>query len=201
MTIHPTGPTVGKVQVLADKCNEWQLRINAKGQIEWHVHLVGDGPGRVSGAGSNNSWTFATGSRVLAPGNAYVIKATHAGGVLKVFTCLLAADFQCELGPKPEGQATGTCTYCKQFWSNGTAIAGGGAAAPASTVRCLWNPAGSWEKPYVPGGNILIGAEQNAKVNGVDKGFVGAMEEIFLSKLSLENITAHLYSCPGCDCK
>jgi hypothetical protein len=26
------------------------------------------------------------------------------------------------------------------------------------------------------------------------------MEEIFLSKLSLENITAHLYSCPGCGC-
>ena len=26
------------------------------------------------------------------------------------------------------------------------------------------------------------------------------MEEMFLSKLSLENITAHLYSCPGCGC-
>jgi hypothetical protein len=25
-------------------------------------------------------------------------------------------------------------------------------------------------------------------------------EEMFLSKLSLENITAHLYSCPGCGC-
>jgi hypothetical protein len=48
MTIHPTGPTTGQVQILADKCNEWQLRINEQGMIEWHVHLVGDGPGRQS---------------------------------------------------------------------------------------------------------------------------------------------------------
>ena len=144
-----------------------------------------------------NPWTFATGTRVLEPGSAYVIKATHAGGVLKVFTCLLGADFQCELGPTPEGQATGDCTYCKQFWSNGTAIAGNVTAPePAGTVKCLFNGG----PPYVSGGNIILGGEQDAAATGVDRGFVGAMEEIFLSKLSLENITAHLFSCPGCGC-
>ena len=81
---------------------------------------------------------------------------------------------------------------CKQFWTNGTAIASGAAAEPTK-VECLYGNGKS-------GGNILWGAEQNAKGNGADKGFSGAMEEMFLSRLSLENITAHLFSCPGCGC-
>ena len=190
--MHPVGSTKERVQVLADKCNEWQLRINAEGRVEWHVHLVSDGPGEIS----VNPWTFATGTTVLEPGNAHVIKATHAGGVLKVFTCKLppaqTGDFTCELGPTPEGTAKGECTECKQFWTNGTAIASGAAAEPTK-VECLYGNGKS-------GGNILWGAEQNAKGNGADKGFSGAMEEMFLSRLSLENITAHLYSCPACGC-
>jgi hypothetical protein len=166
LTIHPVGPTVGRVQVLVDKPNEWQLRINERGQVEWHVHLVGDGPGRVSGAGSNNTWTYATGTRVLRPGFAYVIKATHAGGTLKVFTCLLADDYSCELGPTPEGQTTGACSYCKEFWSNGTAMATG--TGDPSKVKCLYGNGAS-------GGNIIWGAEQDAAATGVDRGFVGAM--------------------------
>jgi hypothetical protein len=191
MTIHPVGPTVGRVQVLADKCDKWQLRINEKGQVEWHVHLVSDGPGDIA----VNPWTFAKGTRVLEPGNAYVIKATHAGGTLKIFTCLLGDNFECDLGPGLpglDGTAHGECSECKQFWSNGTAITSGPLAEP-SRVQCLY------DEDKV-GGNIIVGAEQNAKGNGADKGFNGAMEEIFLSKLSLENITAHLYSCPGCGC-
>jgi hypothetical protein len=31
-------------------------------------------------------------------------------------------------------------------------------------------------------------------------GFVGALEEISLWRLSLENVTAHLFSCPECGC-
>ena len=53
LVVHPTGPTTDRVQILADKCDKWQLRINEFGRIEWHVHLVGDGPGRVNGAGSS----------------------------------------------------------------------------------------------------------------------------------------------------
>ena len=167
--------TTERAQVLADKSGEWRLRINAAGKIEWRVHLV-------------SGWAVATGTRVLAPGNPYVVKATHAGGVLKVFTCLLADDYQCELGPTPEGQTKGECkvpTY-------GTAVAGGGASGVAPNVTCLVKSG--------KGGNILWGAEQNAAGNGADNGFYGAMEEMFLSRLSLENITAHLYSCPACGC-
>ena len=177
LTVHPVGPTTEKVQVLVDKHDEWRLLINAQGNIEWHVHLV-------------SGWTVATGSRVLVLGNPYVVKATHAGGKLKVFTCLLADDFQCELGPTPEGQVQGECTECKEFWTNGTAVTGPRAA---SKVDCLY-------KSGHDGGSILWGAEQNAAGNGADRGFHGAMEEMFLSRLSLENISAHLYSCPACGC-
>ena len=59
-------------------------------------------------------------------------------------------------------------------------------------MNCLYNAG----KPSC----FLWGAEQNAAGNGADKGFHGAMEEMFLAKLSLENITAHLYSCPACGC-
>ena len=141
------------------------------------VHLVGDGPGRVSGAGSANPWTFAAGTRVLAPGKAYVIKATHAGGLLKVFTCELGDDFKCELGPTPEGQAKGECTYCKEFWSNGTAIAGGSAAGVPTGVKCLFGNG-------VAGGNIIWGAEQNAAANGVDKGFVPIPGSMYRSRIA-----------------
>ena len=137
---------------------------------------------------------------MLLPGNAYVVKATHAGGVLKVFTCLLGDDFSCDLGPTPEGKTTGQCIlqyehgHCREYWSNGTVVGGGGAAGAPSSVKCLWGNGAN-------GGNIIVGAEQNAAGNGVDRGFVGALEEIFLSKLSLENISAHLFSCPGCGCE
>ena len=187
LVVHPVGPTKQRVQVLADKCNEWQLRINAEGRVEWHVHLVSDGPGEIS----VNPWTFATGTTVLEPGNAYVIKATHAGGVLKVFTCKLppaqTGDFTCELGPTPEGTAKGECTECKQFWTNGTAIASGTAAEPTK-VECLYGNGKS-------GGNILWGAEQNAKGNGADKGFSGAMEEMFLSKRTRKIAMLSRFAC------
>lgn len=189
MVIHPVGPTTERVQVLAHKCNDWQLRINAQGKIEWHVHLVGDGPGDIA----TNPWTFATGTRVLQPGHAYVVKATHAGGTLKVFTCELGepGDFRCDLGPTPEAVAHGQCTECKHVWSNGSTIEDGPLKDPTK-VNCLYNAG----KPSC----FLWGAEQNAAGNGADKGFHGAMEEMFLAKLSLENITAHLYSCPACGC-
>ena len=30
--------------------------------------------------------------------------------------------------------------------------------------------------------------------------FSGAMEEVFVQRISLENITAHLFACPACGC-
>lgn len=99
MVIHPVGPTVGKTQVLADKPGAWQLSINAKGMVDWSVNLAG-------------TMTVATGSTVLKPQvpgvpGGYVVKATHAGGTVKVFVCALSLDFKCTM-PNPDGVAHGS---------------------------------------------------------------------------------------------
>lgn len=99
MVVHPIGSTTGKRQVLANKPGEWQLSINAKGILEWAVSLSG-------------KMTVATGTTVLqsqvagAAATGYVVKATHAGGTVKVFVCKLEADFNCQM-PSPDGQAAG----------------------------------------------------------------------------------------------
>ena len=86
-------------QVLADKPGEWQLRINAKGTVDWAVNLAG-------------KMTVATGATVLKPQLAgvpagYVIKATHAGGDIKVFVCALSPTFKCTM-PTPDGVSHGS---------------------------------------------------------------------------------------------
>jgi hypothetical protein len=37
MVVHPTGPTVGRTQVLAAKQGEWKLQLNADGVVEWQA--------------------------------------------------------------------------------------------------------------------------------------------------------------------
>ena len=56
--------------------------------------------------------TTATGKTVLKPHSpgipgGYVIKATHAGGTVKVFVCALTADFKCDM-PEPDGISSGS---------------------------------------------------------------------------------------------
>jgi hypothetical protein len=55
--------------------------------------------------------------------------------------------------------------------------------------------------------NITVGAEisSSSSSSGALSGatnhpFSGAMEEIFIQRISLENITAHLFACPACGC-
>jgi len=156
LTVHPIGPVTGRAQVLVAKQDEWRLQLNNDGVVEWHVHLAG-------------GWTVATGIRQLSnePGSAYVIKATHSGGHIKVFTCMLAADFSCPLSVA-EGQASGRL--------------------PLQTAT--------------PPADVYFAAEDlgTAAHSKPGNGFVGAIEEISLWRLSLENVTAHLFSCPACDC-
>jgi hypothetical protein len=172
MTVHPTGITTGKLQILAAKPGEWRLLINSDGKLEWHVKLI-------------SGWVVASGTRVLKPAGeasqAYVVKATHAHGTVKIFSCALGSDFRCPLGPTPEGSATGSCTGPEAVFGT------------IKTPTCVSSD---------PTADIIIGAEQDCSHHpcGVKNGFVGAMEEIFLSRLSLENITAHLFSCPACEC-
>jgi hypothetical protein len=119
-----------------------------------------------------SGWAQANGTRVLHNGSSFVIKATHAGdlstgrGTLKLFSCELAADsYACPLSTV-EGSATGLLPL-----QVGTAaIILAGAEQQQQQQSC------------VPGGAIDAATS-----------FVGAMEEIQLSRISMENITAHLY--------
>ena len=84
---------------MADKPGSWKLSINAKGTIDWAVNLAG-------------TMTVATGATVIAPHvpgvpGGYVIKATHAGGSVKIFVCALTTDFKCTM-PDADGVAHGT---------------------------------------------------------------------------------------------
>ena len=122
MVIHPVGPTTEKVQVLSDKPGAWRLSINAQGRIEWAVNLAG-------------TMTIATGATVLKPGTpgvpgGYVVKATHAGGSVKVFVCALTAGFKCKM-PTPDGVAEGSLPL---ICSANNITFGGAAAATGSAV-------------------------------------------------------------------
>jgi hypothetical protein len=152
MVVHPVGPTQTATQVLAVKAGEWKLQIMADGRLEWRVRLGG-------------GWTTVLGSTVLRPGVAFVVKVTHAGGVLKIFLCELGQDFACPLNV-PEGRSDDSHVWPFSLRS-GTA-------------------------------DVFFGAEVNASSGDVSGRFTGALEEIFLARLSLENISAHLFACGAC---
>ena len=86
-------------QVIMTKAGEWLLQIVANGTLEWHVHL-------------SSGWVVARGTTDLrrtdatSANDTYFVKATHAGGEVKLFTCLVAYNFQCAM-VLPEGIASG----------------------------------------------------------------------------------------------
>ena len=99
MVIHPRSPRSGKTQVLADKPGQFKLSINAKGTVDWAVSLGGS-------TVTATSTTVLTAAVPGVPGG-YVVKATHAGGTIKVFVCAISVDFKCVM-PKAEGTAHGS---------------------------------------------------------------------------------------------
>jgi hypothetical protein len=100
--VHPlsTKQTVGSwPQVIMNKPGEWSLQIAQNGRLEWHVHLA-------------SGWVIARGTTDLRKANdqtanqTYVVKATHAGGIVKLFTCVVGPNFECDM-IQPEGSARG----------------------------------------------------------------------------------------------
>lgn len=90
----------------------------------------------------------------------------------------MGPDYQCKLGPTPESSNTSD-TGCS-----------GKVIGWTKTPTCL-----------VTGtSNITVGAQLSGSSPVVSKAFNGAMEEIFIQRISLENITAHLFACPACGC-
>ena len=167
LTVHPIGPTTGRVQILASKMGEWSLRLTTDGTLQWLVHLA-------------SGWAQANSTRVLRNGSSFVIKATHAGsfatgqGTLKLFSCELAPDYACPLSTV-EGTASGQLPL-----QTGSAdiILGGGEKQQSEPVEAATL------------------AKEVTVVDPVTS-FVGAMEEIQLARISFENITAHLFLANG----
>ena len=153
LTIHPVGPTTGGVQMLVAKDDEWRLLINAEGRLEWHVHTLG-------------GWLTTIGTRVFKPvseaSHAYVIKATHAGGRLKLFSCILGLDFRCELGPTPESS---------NF--SATACTGGPLVGWMKTPSCLVTTTNNITVGAAVVGTATVGDEESS--GAVASHFNGAM--------------------------
>lgn len=139
---------------------------------------------------------MTTGTRVLKPvseaGNAYVIKACHAGGRLKLFSCVLGRDFSCELGPTPESSnfSSSACTGPTMYWTK----------TPTCLVTGTSNITVGAQLSTPSSGDCGMGSTVSVGGATVSNAFNGAMEEIFIQRISLENITAHLFSCPACGC-
>jgi hypothetical protein len=174
LTVHPIGPTTaGKMQVIASKGGEWSLSLAGDGTLQWRVHLA-------------SGWAQANGTRVLRNGSSYVIKATHAGslatgrGTLKLFSCELAGDsFACPLSVA-EGSATGVLPL--QAGTADIILAGA-----EQQQQQHWHAQQERRQEEVERGEVT------GTVVDPTTSFVGAMEEIQLARISLENITAHLY--------
>eukprot|EP01050_Picozoa_sp_SAG11_P009751 SAG11_NODE_939_length_6468_cov_4.629926_4_plen_1017_part_00 len=112
-----------------------------------------------------SGWKQAEGTRVLRNGSSYVVKATHAGSL---DTCRGTLKlFSCELAAD---------SY----------------ACPLSTPE--GSASGLLPLQVGKADIILGGAERKAgEAVAPATSFVGAMEELFLSRISLENITAALF--------
>jgi sucrose-6-phosphate hydrolase SacC (GH32 family) len=140
----------GHLQAVVCKNSEWALHITAAGVLRWSVHLAA-------------GWVNATGSRQLTTGSAYCVKATHNGGIIRLFSCELASDFGCAMLLE--------------------SVAGG-----------------DFDGGLVSGGpaDIIWGAEEDS---GKLTHFAAvAVEEAFLSRISLENVTSYLFTCPDTGC-
>jgi hypothetical protein len=173
LTVHPSASTVGRVQVLVSKTGEWTLQISATGQLQWRVHLA-------------SGWAQAQSDRVLVNGSSYVIKATHTGslatgrGTLKLFSCKLLAptSYDCPLSVA-EDTATGQLPL------------------QMGAADIIWGAAELSRSHEPARGHDQEGhREEDARdetATDAATSFVGAMEELFLSRISLENITAHLF--------
>ena len=97
-----------------------------------------------------------------AASTGYVVKATHCAGVVNVFVCTLEPDFDCRM-PDPDGIA---------FANRGIGTNGWGPHAIAIGVTT---------------NNITFGAASGSAAGVVD-GFDGAIEEMFLYKITLEEV-------------
>lgn len=166
MVVHPVGPTVGGTdQVLASKPGEWRLSINPAGVVEWAVSLAGK---MVVAQGTTVLKTYAQGGR------GYVVKACHSGGTIKLFVCVVAPDFTCDM-PNPEATAHGSLPI-----GSGTASVTFGAEVLSATA--------------------VIDASTTAGDDELKHWFSGSLEEVFFSRVSLEDVHAFLWSGPDTGC-
>ena len=97
-----------------------------------------------------------------AAATGYVVKATHCAGVVKVFVCVLEPDFDCRM-PTPDGTAYAEGVGPKGWGANHLPI---GATTNA----------------------IIFGAASGGAGDLAVEGFDGALEEIFLYKITLEEV-------------
>jgi hypothetical protein len=195
--------------VVASKSGEWSLEISGDGTLQWRVHLA-------------SGWATAKSSRVLRNGSSYVVKATHAGSIVTgrgacvcVRVCVRVCVCCTSLLPV-------ICTHTQtdeSLWRTGTLkifsceLAAVSFACPLSTVE----GSATGLLPLQSGtADIILGGAEQQHARGYDRdrdkdrdrdraghergdiidastSFVGAMEEIQLARISLENITAHLY--------
>jgi hypothetical protein len=182
------------------KPGEWILQIGASGTLEWHVHM-------------SSGWAIAHGTTDIrkstntAANETFVVKATHAAGIIKLFVCQLAEDFQCEM-LAPEGIAQGMLPL-----QTGTADIMLGAA---SVLAPTFDPGLVLEVGLEVGvevglelgveAGLELGVEvgvaslPTTTISTVRNGFVGALEEIQFNRISLENVSAFLFNEPGSGC-
>eukprot|EP01045_Picozoa_sp_COSAG04_P000655 COSAG04_NODE_17_length_40288_cov_9.152728_11_plen_1187_part_00 len=158
LVIHPEASGSGKQQVLASKGGEWRLCLTASSRVEWRVHL-------------SDGWATATSKRQVVNGGgastnrqSFVIKATHHGGVVRIFLCELTASFGCRM--RQEGIAQGRLPL-----------------------------AGGTKQPVLWGGELVF--SNCSHPCPVTLPFAGAMEELFLARVSFENVTAYAHTAPG----
>ena len=150
LVVHPvqrqqTASFVVGQSSIVEKRDEWRLLLMPDGTLSWQVRMT-------------SGWVTANGTTVLLPGEAYVVKATHEGGRIKIFACQLTFDFRCPLH-QPEGTGHGLLPL-----QTGTA-------------------------------DVWFGARGRSANGSLIDAFRGALEEIHLQRLSLENATAAVW--PG----
>ena len=121
-----------------------------------------------------------TGTTTLLVGHAYVIKATYSKGVVKVAACeVTTANVGTAANPE-------IVTHRCNMVTEGSNSSGQVTDTPAnSTTEII---VGAAARPASPNNDV------------VTEGFSGALEEIYLSKVSLEDAQAMVWSDPATGC-
>jgi hypothetical protein len=183
MVVHPLTHLPSSVShtshtsTLAAKFGSWSLGV-ADGRLRWEVQFAAR---NATDARNATVRVVAIGKTVLAVGSSYVVKATANAGVIQLQLCMLTSENM--------GTATAPEMVHKRCQMAVEATNSTAASALAATGMANGDFGDGWAVKNLAKStaDIFVGADFTLPPPANGNHFVGAIEELYLAKVSLED--------------